>query len=128
MCSRWISSPTIPSLSKVVSVTRDDAGGKDVCVGVKSNGGDGLVLPLAARTRLCVQAGKEPQLNTIELGQARSGPDQCVGVCGGEHLQARAHGGAWKPPDGEAWRSLPTQVKDASRRGDVVLDCFGGSG
>ena len=72
--------------------------------------------------------GTAPHINNFELGQHRPLPHQRLGLCRGEHLKAGRMEELAMHPTVKPVAMVADAIKDCSKRGEIVLDAFGGSG
>lgn len=101
---------------------------KNLCVWVKSNAGMGSFYRSRHELIFVFKSGTAPHINTFELGQhgrSRSNVWEYAGVTSfkAERIEEiTAH------PTSKPVPMVADAIKDCSRRGDIVLDPFGGSG
>lgn len=101
---------------------------KNLCVWVKSNGGMGTFYRSRHELIFAYKNGIAPHLNSFELGQYgrnRSNVWQYVGM---NSFGATRDKDLALHPTVKPVEMIVDAIKDVSRRGDIVLDCFGGSG
>jgi len=101
---------------------------KNLCVWVKSNGGMGSFYRSRHELVFVWKSGRKPHINNFELGQfGRSRTNvweyACVNSFGEGRREELAMHPTCKPVD-----LVADAIKDCSRRNDLVLDPFGGSG
>lgn len=99
---------------------------KNLCVWSKDNGGMGSFYRSRHELVFVWKVGEAPHLNTVELGRN-----------GRYRTNVWEYRGATKTGDDAELKMHPTvkpvplvidAIKDTSKRGDIVLDAFGGSG
>jgi DNA modification methylase len=101
---------------------------KNLCVWVKSNGGQGSLYRSQHELIAVFKVGDEAHVNNVELGRFgrnRSNVWHYAGVNGfkaGRNEELASH------PTVKPVALVADAIKDVTRRGDVVLDLFGGSG
>jgi len=101
---------------------------KNICVWVKTNAGQGSFYRSQYELIFVFKHGAAPHLNTFELGQhgrSRSNVWHYAGVNtfrAGRMDELRAH------PTVKPLALVVDAMRDCSRRGDIVLDAFVGSG
>jgi DNA modification methylase len=101
---------------------------KNLCVWVKSNGGMGTFYRSRHELVFVWKSGRKPHVNNFELGQfgrSRTNVWEYAGVnsFGERRREELAMHPTCKPVD-----LVADAVKDCSKRNDLVLDAFGGSG
>jgi DNA modification methylase len=101
---------------------------KNLCVWVKSNGGMGSFYRSRHELVFVWKSGRKPHINNFELGQfgrSRTNVWEYAGVnsFGEGRREELAMHPTCKPVD-----LVADAIKDCSRRNDLVLDPFGGSG
>ena len=99
---------------------------KNLCVWVKDQAGMGSHYRSQHELCFVCKKGRAAHVNTVELGRHgryRTNVWTCrAATRTGEHAELRLH------PSVKPVSLLTEVIKDASRRGDLVLDPFGGSG
>ena len=101
---------------------------KNVCVWAKSNGGQGSLYRSAHELIVVSKVGAAAHTNNVELGKHgrnRTNVWHYAGVNGfgsNRQVDLAAH------PTVKPVALVADAIKDVTRRGDVVLDLFGGSG
>ncbi|MGV8928371.1 MAG: site-specific DNA-methyltransferase [Brevundimonas sp.] len=98
----------------------------NVCVWVKDNGGMGAFYRSQHELIFVWKVGSAAHLNTVELGKHGRYRTNVWNCRGASKTGAGAELGLH--PTVKPAALMMDAMKDASRRGDVVLDCFGGSG
>jgi DNA modification methylase len=101
---------------------------KNVCVWVKSNGGMGSFYRSRHELIFIRKSGRKPHINNFELGQfgrSRTNVWEYDGVnsFGRDRAEYLAMHPTSKPVE-----LIADAIKDCSKRNDIVLDPFGGSG
>ena len=101
---------------------------KNLCVWVKANGGMGTFYRSRHELVFAYKNGTAPHLNSFELGQHgrnRTNVWEYAGMnsFGSAREKELALHPTVKPVD-----LIVDAIKDVSKRGGIVLDCFGGSG
>jgi len=98
----------------------------NLCVWVKDNGGMGTFYRSQHELVFVWKVGNSAHLNTVELGRNgryRTNVWNCRGARKtGAAAELKLH------PTVKPTPLIMDAIKDASKRGDIVLDCFGGSG
>lgn len=99
---------------------------KNVCVWAKENGGMGTFYRSRHEFVYVWKVGEAPHLNTVELGRNgryRTNVWEYRGATKtGKHAELAMH------PTVKPVPLVIDAIKDTSKRGDIVLDAFGGSG
>lgn len=99
---------------------------KNLCVWSKDNGGMGTFYRSRHELVFVWKVGESPHLNTVELGRNgryRTNVWEYRGATKtGKHAELAMH------PTVKPVPLVIDAIKDTSRRGDIVLDAFGGSG
>ena len=72
--------------------------------------------------------GTAPHLNKFELGQHGRNRTQRLALCGRQHLPGGPARRAQLHPTVKPVALVADAMRDCSRRGDIVLDAFSGSG
>ena len=98
----------------------------NMCVWVKDNGGMGAFYRSQHELIFVWKVGSAPHLNTVELGKYGRYRTNVWNCRGASKTGAGAELGLH--PTVKPAALMMDAMKDASKRGDVVLDCFGGSG
>jgi DNA modification methylase len=88
----------------------------------------GLVLSLQARAGLCLQEGTAPHINNFGLGDTGRYRTNVWDYPGISSLGASRDEELAMHPTVKPVALIADAIKDCSRRGDIVLDVFGGSG
>jgi DNA modification methylase len=123
ICMDWRSIAEVSAMGKIVYSEL-----KNLCIWNKNNGGMGSFYRSKHELVFVFKVGKHPHLNTIELG--RNGRYR-TNVWDYDTVDSR------RPRQSSDPLSHPTikpvalvidAIKDCSRRGEIVLDPFGGSG
>lgn len=100
---------------------------KNLCVWVKDNGGMGSMYRSRHELAFVFKAGDDPHMNNVQLGRYgryRTNVWEYAGVnsFGGQQGDLAMH------PTVKPVPMLVDAIKDCTKRGDIVLDPFGGSG
>lgn len=99
----------------------------NLCVWCKDNGGMGSLYRSQHELVFVFKNGKAPHINNVQLGKHRYRTNvwQYAGVnsFGGGRMDELALHPTPKPVD-----MIADAIKDCSKRGGIILDCFGGSG
>jgi DNA modification methylase len=98
----------------------------NMCVWVKDNGGMGAFYRSQHELIFVWKVGSAAHLNTVELGKHGRYRTNVWNCRGASKTGAAAELGLH--PTVKPAALMMDAMKDASKRGDVVLDCFGGSG
>lgn len=98
----------------------------NMCVWVKDNGGMGAFYRSQHELIFVWKVGSAAHLNTVELGKSGRYRTNVWNCRGASKTGAGAELGLH--PTVKPAALMMDAMKDASKRGDVVLDCFGGSG
>ena len=98
----------------------------NMCVWVKDNGGMGTFYRSQHELIFVWKVGDGPHLNTVELGKHGRYRTNVWNCRGASKTGAGAELGLH--PTVKPAALMMDAMKDASKRGEVVLDCFGGSG
>ncbi|RZJ02153.1 MAG: DNA methylase N-4 [Brevundimonas sp.] len=98
----------------------------NMCVWVKDNGGMGAFYRSQHELVFVWKVGSAGHLNTVELGKHGRYRTNVWTCRGASKIGAGAELGLH--PTVKPAALMMDAMKDASKRGDVVLDCFGGSG
>jgi len=101
---------------------------KNICVWNKSNAGMGSLYRSKHELVLVFKAGTAAHLNTIELGRNGRYRTNVWDYPGATSLDARGRSSLAMHPTVKPTAMVMDAIKDCSRRGDIVLDPFGGSG
>lgn len=100
----------------------------NLCAWVKSNAGMGSLYRSQHELVAVFKKGRRPHVNNVELGRNgrhRSNVWQCAGV--NSFSAERAQALAWHPTV-KPVELIAEIIRDASDRGEIVIDAFGGSG
>ncbi len=101
---------------------------KNVCVWVKDNGGMGSFYRSRHELVLAFKNGKASHINTFELGQHGRYRTNVWSYRGPSKVGKGREEGLAIHPTVKPVQLIADAIKDVSRRGGVVLDCFAGSG
>ncbi len=101
---------------------------KNICAWVKSNGGMGSFYRSQHELVFVFKNGTAPHLNTIELGKHGRYRTNVWSYAGVNTFKRGRMEELESHPTVKPVALISDAIKDASRRGDLVLDCFGGSG
>jgi DNA modification methylase len=104
------------------------SGLKNVCVWVKDNGGMGSFYRSQHELVFVWKVGTEPHVNTIELGRHGRYRTNVWSYAGVNTLKANRMDELAMHPTVKPVALVSDAIKDASKRGDLVIDAFGGSG
>lgn len=100
----------------------------NLCAWVKSNAGMGSLYRSQHELVAVFKKGRRPHVNNVELGsngRHRSNVWHCAGV--NSFSAERAEALAWHPTV-KPVELVAEIIRDASDRGEIVIDAFGGSG
>jgi DNA modification methylase len=101
---------------------------KNLCVWVKDNGGMGSFYRSRQELVFVWKFGKAPHVNTIELGKHGRYRTNVWEYAGVNTLKSSRMSELAMHPTVKPTALVSDAIKDASKRGDLVLDPFGGSG
>lgn len=101
---------------------------KNICVWVKDNGGMGTFYRSRHELILAFKSGRGPHINTFELGQHGRYRTNVWEYRGYSRTGQNSDDQFAAHPTVKPVRMVSDAIKDVSRRGGIVLDCFGGSG
>lgn len=101
---------------------------KNICIWVKDNGGMGSFYRSRHELVTVWKVGRAPHLNTIELGKHGRYRTNVWEYAGVNTLKRNRMDELRMHPTVKPTALVADAIKDTSRRGDLVLDCFGGSG
>lgn len=101
---------------------------KNICVWVKDNGGMGSFYRSQHELVFVFKVGEAPHLNTIELGKHGRYRTNVWTYAGINTLKKNRMDELAMHPTVKPVALVSDILKDASRRGEIVLDPFGGSG
>lgn len=101
---------------------------KNLIIWVKDNGGMGTFYRSRHELIFAFKAGTEPHLNSFELGQHGRYRTNVWEYKGVNTLRAGRMDELAMHPTVKPVQMVADAIKDVSRRGDIVLDLFGGSG
>ena len=101
---------------------------KNVCVWTKTNGGMGSFYRSQHEHVFVFKHGKAAHINTIELGRTGRNRTNVWTYAGVNVFKANRDDELAMHPTVKPVALVEDAIKDASRRGDIVLDPFGGSG
>jgi DNA modification methylase len=101
---------------------------KNLCVWVKDNGGMGSFYRSQQELVFVWKVGKAPHVNTIELGKHGRYRTNVWKYAGVNTLKSSRMTELAMHPTVKPTALVSDAIKDASKRGDLVLDPFGGSG
>jgi DNA modification methylase len=101
---------------------------KNVCVWTKTNGGMGSLYRSQHELVFVFKKGQAPHLNTVELGQYGRNRTNVWAYAGVNAFGAAREAELAMHPTVKPVALVEDAIRDVSRRGDIVLDPFGGSG
>lgn len=101
---------------------------KNVCVWVKDNGGMGTFYRSRHELICAFKSGTKPHVNTFELGQHGRYRTNVWEYRGYAQTGKNSDDNFAVHPTVKPVQMVSDAIKDVSRRGGLVLDCFGGSG
>lgn len=101
---------------------------KNICVWNKNNGGMGSFYRSKHELVFVFKVGKAPHLNTVELGRSGRYRTNVWDYAGVNTMRAGRLDDLAMHPTVKPVALVIDAIKDCSRRGDLVLDPFGGSG
>lgn len=101
---------------------------KNICVWVKSNGGQGSFYRSAHEFVFVYKKGKAPHINTFGLGQNGRTRTNVWNYAGVNSFRAGRMDDLKMHPTVKPVDMIADAMKDCSRRGSIILDSFCGSG
>ncbi len=101
---------------------------KNLCVWNKTNGGMGSLYRSKHELVFVYKNGKAPHVNNVELGRHGRYRTNVWDYAGVNSLGANRLDELAMHPTVKPVALVADAIKDCSRRGDIVLDAFGGSG
>jgi DNA modification methylase len=101
---------------------------KNLCVWVKDNGGMGSLFRSRHELIFVFKSGSAPHVNNVELGKHGRNRDNVWCYPGVNTIRAGRLEELAMHPTVKPVALVADAIMDCSRRGDIVLDCFGGSG
>jgi DNA modification methylase len=101
---------------------------KNLCVWTKDNGGMGSFYRSQHELVFVWKVGSEPHLNTVELGKHGRYRTNVWSYAGVNTLRKGRMAELAMHPTVKPVAMIMDAIKDSSKRGDIVLDGFGGSG
>jgi DNA modification methylase len=101
---------------------------KNLCVWNKNNGGMGSLYRSKHELVFVYKAGTAPHLNTIELGKHGRYRTNVWDYAGVNTFRSGREAELEMHPTVKPTALVIDAIKDCSRRGDIVLDVFAGSG
>jgi DNA modification methylase len=101
---------------------------KNVCVWNKTNGGMGTFYRSKHELVFVFKNGTAPHTNNFELGQSGRYRTNVWDYAGISSLGANRAEELLMHPTVKPVALVADAIKDCSKRGEIVLDCFGGSG
>jgi len=101
---------------------------KNLCVWAKTNGGMGNLYRSQHELVFVYKNGNEPHINNVELGKHGRNRTNLWTYAGANSFGASRDEELAMHPTVKPVELVADAIKDASNRGDLVLDAFGGSG
>ncbi|MFD3263547.1 site-specific DNA-methyltransferase [Phenylobacterium ferrooxidans] len=101
---------------------------KNLCVWVKDNGGMGSLYRSKHELVFAWKVGFAPHTNTVELGKHGRYRTNVWEYAGVNSMRAGRMAELAMHPTVKPVALVSDAIKDVSKRGEIVLDCFGGSG
>ena len=101
---------------------------KNLCVWNKTNGGMGSFYRSKHELVFVYKMGSAPHTNSFELGQTGRYRTNVWDYAGISSLGANRAEELAMHPTVKPVSLIADAIKDCSRRGEIILDCFGGSG
>ena len=123
ICMDWRHVGEIISAGKLVYSTL-----KNLCVWNKTNGGMGSFYRSKHELIFVFKVGNAPHINTIELGKSGRYRTNVWDYAGVNTFGRNRNEGLSVHPTVKPVALVCDAIKDCSRRGDIVLDAFSGSG
>ena len=116
-------------IAEVMAAAQGIYGGlKNLCVWNKNNGGMGSFYRSKHELVFVYKVGTEPHINTIELGKNGRYRTNVWDYAGVNTWRAGRDADLEMHPTVKPTALVIDAIKDCSRRGDIVLDAFAGSG
>lgn len=122
ICMDWRHIPELQAAAKNYTQL------KNLCVWVKSNGGMGTFYRSRHELIFAYKNGTAPHLNSFELGQHGRNRSNVWQYAGMNAFSSTRDSELSLHPTVKPVELIVDAIKDVSCRGDIVLDCFGGSG
>lgn len=101
---------------------------KNLCVWVKDNGGMGSLYRSGHELVFVFKHGAAPHINNVELGKHGRNRTNVWCYPGANTMRAGRLEELAMHPTVKPVALVADAIMDCSKRGDIVLDCFGGSG
>jgi DNA modification methylase len=101
---------------------------KQLCVWNKSNGGQGSFYRSKHELIFVYKVGSAPHINNFGLGETGRYRTNVWDYAGANSFSASRGADLAMHPTVKPVKMVTDAIEDCSRRGHVVLDCFGGSG
>lgn len=101
---------------------------KQLCVWNKTNGGQGSFYRSKHELVFIYKIGKAPHLNNFGLGETGRYRTNVWDYAGISSMSATRADELSMHPTVKPLKLVVDAIEDCTRRGDIVLDCFGGSG
>ena len=101
---------------------------KNLCVWNKTNGGQGSLYRSKHELILVFKNGTRPHINNVELGRFGRSRTNVWDYPGVNTMRAGRLEELAMHPTVKPLLMISDAILDCSKRGDIVLDCFGGSG
>lgn len=101
---------------------------KNICVWTKTNGGMGSLYRSAHELVFVWKVGREPHINNVELGKNGRYRTNVWSYAGANSFSATREEDLASHPTVKPVAMVIDAILDCSRRGDIVLDAFAGSG
>jgi DNA modification methylase len=101
---------------------------KQLCVWNKSNGGQGSFYRSKHELIFVYKVGSAPHINNFGLGETGRYRTNVWDYAGANSFSASRGADLAMHPTVKPVKMVTDAIEDCSRRGDFVLDCFGGSG
>ena len=101
---------------------------KNICVWAKTNGGMGSLYRSAHELVFVWKVGREPHINNVELGKHGRYRTNVWSYPGANSFSATRDDDLASHPTVKPVAMVVDAILDCSRRGDIVLDAFAGSG
>ncbi len=122
ICMDWRHIPELQAAAKNYTQL------KNLCIWVKSNGGMGTFYRSRHELIFAYKNGTAPHLNSFELGQHGRNRSNVWQYAGMNAFSSTRDSELSLHPTVKPVELIVDAIKDVSCRGDIVLDCFGGSG
>lgn len=100
----------------------------NICVWVKTNGGQGSLWRSRHELCVCFKKGREPHTNNVELGRHGRWRSNVWEYAGASSLGSDSREALSVHPTSKPRVMIEDAILGVSNPGNIVVDCFGGSG